>query len=297
MKRKRVLMLAAVFIFFLMLPCLSAAQGIPPVVSTGWLEENLSKVTVLDVRKVEEYKAGHIPNAVNVFYGSWAMKKGELLNELPADDDLRDVLSAAGIEDSTLVVVVGKTDAPTDRVDATRVAWTLKYAGVENVALLSGGYNKWVKDRKAVSTEVVKPRAKTYRGKFNKGVLVKKNDVIARLGEAVIVDVRETEFFEGKKKLPFVEKLGRIKGAVNLPTSLMYEKDASYKSKDELAALATKAVGTDLSKEIILYCDTGKFCTAWWFMLGELLGYKNVKVYDGSMMEWAKDPAAPIEQP
>lgn len=295
MKRKRMLMLAAGFVFLLILPCLSAAQSIEPVVSTGWLEENLAKVTVLDVRKVEEYKAGHIPNAVNVFYGSWAVKKGDLLNELPADDDLRDVLSSAGIEGSTRIVVVGKTDAPTDRVDATRVAWTLTYAGVENVALLSGGYNKWVKDGKAVSTEAVKPRAKAYRGKFNKGILVKKSDVIARLGDAVIVDVREPEFYEGKKKLPFVEKLGRIKGAVSLPTSLMYEKDATYKSRDELAALAAKAVGTDLSREIILYCDTGKFCTAWWFMLGDLLGYKNAKIYDGSMMEWAKDPAAPVE--
>jgi thiosulfate/3-mercaptopyruvate sulfurtransferase len=295
MKRKRMLILAAGLIFLLLLPCISVAQGIEPVVSTGWLEENLAKVTVLDVRKVEEYKAGHIPDAINVFYGSWAVKKGELLNELPADDDLRDVLSSAGIADSSWVVVVGKTDAPTDRVDATRVAWTLKYAGVENVAVLSGGYNKWASDGKAVSTEAVKPRSKAYRGKFNKGILVKKNDVLARLGEAVIVDVREPDFFNGTKKLPFVEKLGRIKGAVNLPTSLMYEKDATYKSKDELAAIAAKAVGTDLSKEIILYCDTGKFCTAWWFMLGDLLGYKGVKIYDGSMMEWAKDPAAPVE--
>jgi thiosulfate/3-mercaptopyruvate sulfurtransferase len=75
----------------------------------------------------------------------------------------------------------------------------------------------------------------------------------------------------------------------------MYEKDATYKPKEDLAAIATPVVGSDLSKEIILYCDTGKFCTAWWFMLHESLGYKDVKVYDGSMMEWAKDPAAPVE--
>lgn len=282
-------------IFCLILPCLAFARDIEPVVSTDWLEQNVSKVIVLDVRKVEDYKAGHIPNAINVFYGSWAMKKGDLLNELPADDDLKDVLSSAGIENTSNVVVVGKTDAPTDRVDLTRVAWTLKYAGVENVAVLSGGYNKWVNDKKSISTEAVRPKAKSYKGKFNKGLLAKKSDVIGRLDKALIIDVREPDFYAGKKKLDFVAKLGHIKGAVSLPTSLMYEKDGTYKTKEVLAGMAGGAAGPDLSREIILYCDTGKFCTAWWFMLHELLGYKNARVYDGSMMEYTKDPSAPVE--
>jgi thiosulfate/3-mercaptopyruvate sulfurtransferase len=89
--------------------------------------------------------------------------------------------------------------------------------------------------------------------------------------------------------------MGHIKGAVNLPTSVMYEKDGTYKAKDALAALAAAAVGADKDREIFTYCDTGKFCTAWWFMLHEVLGYKNAKSYDGSTMEWAKDPAAPME--
>ena len=284
-----------VITFLLLLPCWSFARVIEPVVSTDWLEQNLSKVIVVDVRKVEEYKAGHIPNAVNVFYGTWAIKRGDLLNELPADDDLKDILSSAGIGPGSLVVVIGKVDAPTDRVDATRVAWTLRYAGVESVSLLSGGYNKWVNDKKPVSTDAVKPRSKPYKGKFNKEYVIKKNEVMNRLGKAVIVDVRESDFYNGKKKLDFVARLGHIKGAVDLPTSVMYEKDATYKTTNELAAIATPVVGSDLSKEIITYCDTGKFCTGWWFMLHELLGYKDVKVYDGSMMEWAKDPAAPVE--
>jgi len=295
MRKTKLFTTVMAFAFLMSLAVFSAAAAMEPVVITGWLEQNLDKVVVLDVRKVEEYKAGHIPNAVNVVYGSWAVKKGDLLNELPADDDLKDILSSAGIEVTTPVVVLGKMDTPPDRVDATRVAWTLKYAGVQNVALLSGGYNKWVADKKAISTEAARPRAKAYRGTFQKDVVVKKADVLAALGKAVIVDVREPDFFDGKKKMDFVAKAGRIKGAVNLPTSLMYEADGTYKSKDALAAEAAKAVGTDTSKEIILYCDTGKFCTAWWFMLHELLGYKNAKAYDGSMMEYAKDAAAPME--
>jgi thiosulfate/3-mercaptopyruvate sulfurtransferase len=295
MKREKILKIMVVITFLLLLPCLSFARVMEPVVSTDWLEQNLSKVIVVDVRKVEEYKAGHIPGAVNVFYGTWAIKRGDLLNELPADDDLKDVLSSAGIEPGSLVVVVGKVDAPTDRVDSPRVAWTLRYAGVENVSLLSGGYNKWVNDKKPVSTDAVKPRSKAYKGKFYKEYLIKKNEVMSRLGKALFVDVREPDFYNGKKKFDFVARLGHIKGAVNLPTSVMYEKDATYKTTNELAAIATPSVGSDLSKEIIIYCDTGKFCTGWWFMLHELMGYKDVKVYDGSMMEWAKDPAAPVE--
>ena len=295
MKKEKYLKIVVCIVFLLLLPGLSFARTIAPVVSTDWLEQNLSKVVILDVRKVEEYKAGHIPNAVNIFYGSWAVKKGDLLNELPADDDLKDILSSAGIGADSSVVVVGKMDAPPDRVDATRVAWTLKYAGVENVSLLSGGYNKWVNDKKSVSTEAVKPGQKAYRGKFNKGLLVKKNDVMSRLGKAVMVDVREADVYAGKKKLDFVARLGHIKGAVNLPTSVVYEKDATYKAKNELAGISTGVVGADRSKEVILYCDTGKFCTAWWFMLSELLEYKDAKIYDGSMMEWAKDPGAPME--
>ncbi|HPC00778.1 MAG TPA: rhodanese-like domain-containing protein [Syntrophales bacterium] len=294
-KRGKFLSVLAGLILVGALAATASARELEPVVTTAWLEKNLDKVIVLDVRKVEEYRGGHIPGAVNVAYGSWAIKRGELLNELPADDDLRDVLGSAGIEPASKVVVVGKTATPADRVDATRVAWTLIYAGVSEVSLLSGGYDKWVADGKAVSTEAVRPRAKDYRGRFHKDLVVTKAAVAAALGKGVIVDVRERDFYEGKKKLPFVERLGHIKGAVSLPTSTMYEADGTYKAKDALAALAAAAVGADRDREIILYCDTGKFCTAWWFMMRELLGYKNVKVYDGSMMEWAKDPAAPME--
>jgi thiosulfate/3-mercaptopyruvate sulfurtransferase len=295
MKRAKLLTIVLTAAFVLSLAFAAVAGAIEPIVTTSWLEQNLDKVTILDVRKVEEYKAGHIPGAVNVVYGSWAVKKGDLLNELPADDDLKDIIGSAGIEAATPVVVVGKMDAPGDRVDATRVAWTLKYAGVDNVALLSGGFNQWVAEKKALATDAVRPRAKAFKGTFRKNLLAKKSDVEAGLGKAVIVDVREPDFYEGKKKMDFVARMGHIKGAVNLPTSGMYEKDGTYKGKEALAALAAAAVGADKDREIVTYCDTGKFCTAWWFMLHEVLGYKNVRSYDGSTMEWAKDPAAPME--
>lgn len=277
----------------LLLP--SAAFAGEPFVTTEWLQANLSKVTVLDVRKVEEYNDGHIPGSINVFYGVWGIKKGVLLNELPSDDDLKDILSAAGIEPTTPVVVVSKGETMPLRTDATRVAWTLRYAGVENAAVLSGGIEKWIADKKPLSKDAVKPKAKPYRGKFNKQFFANKATVTGAIGKAVIADVRAPEFFKGEKKMDFVEKAGRIKGAVNLPPGALFNADNTYKSKAEIEAAAKSIVGADLNKEIIVYCDTGKVCTTWWLALHDLLGYKNVKVYDGSSMEWMADPAAPKE--
>jgi thiosulfate/3-mercaptopyruvate sulfurtransferase len=278
---------------FLLLP--AAAFAGEPFVTTEWLQANLSKVTVIDVRKVEEYKEGHIPGAINIFYGVWGIKKGVLLNELPSDDDLKDVLSASGIEPTTQVVVVSKNETMPFRTDATRVAWTLRYAGVENVAVLSGGIEKWVAEKKALSKDAVKAKAKPYRGKFNKQFVANKAYVMGALGKAVLADVRAPEFYKGEKKLDFVEKTGRIKGAVNLPPGALYNADGTYKSKAEIEAIAKPIVGADLNKEIIVYCDTGKVCTNWWLALYDLLGYKDVKVYDGSSMDWMADPATPKE--
>lgn len=277
----------------LLLP--AAAFAGEPFVTTEWLQANLSKVTVLDVRKVEEYNEGHIPGAINVFYGVWGIKKGVLMNELPSDDDLKDILSSAGIEPTTQVVVVSKGETMPLRTDATRVAWTLRYAGVENAAVLSGGIEKWVAEKKALSKDAVKPKAKAYKGKFNKQFIANKAYVMGALGKAVLVDVRPPEFFKGEKKLEFVPATGRIKGAVNLPPGLLFNADNTYKNKAEIEAIAKPVVGADLNKEIIVYCDTGKVCTTWWLALADLLGYKNVKVYDGSSMEWLADPAAPKE--
>ena len=278
-------------------PVQAAARGIGPIVSTDWLEKNLNNpnLVIVDLRKVEEYKTGHVPGAVNVFYGSWAIKKGELLNELPSMDDLAEVIGGAGIGTNSLVVLVDKVEKVPDQFGMTRVAWTLKYAGVNNVAILNGGQNQWVIEKRALSQDMVIPKTKPYKAAWNKNLFVDKSAVVAKLGKSTILDTRAPGFYEGKEKLAFVPKLGRIKGAVNLPVGQLYTVEGLYKDKATLASLAAKATGGDLVKEYILYCDTGKTCTSWAFVMTELLGYKDVKVYDGSSMEWLADPNAPME--
>jgi len=295
MKRRSVLL--AVVMAALLLPLAAWAQALDPIVSTDWLEKNLAnpKLVMVDLRKVEEYKGGHIPGAVNVFYGTWAIRKGYLLNELPPTDDLADAIGGAGIGADSWVVLIGKTAAMPDRFDMTRVAWTLKYMGVDQVAILDGGQDKWVKEKKALSQDMVKAKAKAFKGKMNKGLFVSKAYVADRLGKVVIVDVRGPAFYAGKEKLPFVAKTGRIKGAVNLPVGALFTPEGLYKSKEALADLAKNAVGEAPGKEIILYCDTGKTCTAWAFIMTSWLGYQDAKIYDGSFMEWATDPSAPME--
>lgn len=281
----------------LFLPLTVLAAGIGPVVSTDWMLNNLknANLVVVDLRKVEDYQAGHIPGSINVFYGSWAIKAGTLLNELPAVDDLADVIGGAGISKDSQVVLVGKTEKVPEQFDMTRVAWTLKYMGVNDVAILNGGITQWVKENKSLSKETVKAKAIPFKAEVNKGLFVDKAFVLSKIGKATVVDTRGPAFYEGKEKLEFVPKTGRIKGAVNLPVGQLYTPEGLYKAQADLAALAEKATGKDLGKEIILYCDTGKTCTSWAFVMTKMLGYKDVKIYDGSFMEWAADPNAPIE--
>lgn len=296
----------ALLVFLLiLLPTVVTAQALSPILSTDDLAQNLKNpdVVVVDIRKVEDYKAGHIPGAVGVFYNNWAPGKSGLQNEIPADDDLIDLLSANGIQPDSVVVVYGTTATGADRVNVTRVAWTLKYAGLQKVSVMTGGFEKWFSEKKEVSQELAKPKAKTYKGKFNREVLAKKDYVKSQIGKAIIVDTREAPFFSGQQKLPFVAKAGHIMSAVNLPNGQVFTKLSLagnveswiYKDSDTLKNMATGVIGNDLSQEIIVYCDSGRVASAWWFILSEVLGYKDVKNYDGSMEEWTKDPAAPVE--
>lgn len=231
---------------------------------------------------------------------------GGLKNEMPADDDLMDLLTDNGIQPDSTVVVYGTTGTPPDRVDVTRVAWALKYAGVQKVSVLSGGFEKWaVREKKEVSTEITKPKTKDYKGKINKAILVNKDYVKNHVGKAMIVDAREPAFFKGEQKLPFVAKAGRVKNSVNLPTIQVFDKYPpgehmepccwTYKDVATLKNIASGVVGSDIDKEIIVYCDTGKVASAWWFILSDVMGFKNVKIYDGSMEEWMNDASAPTE--
>jgi len=289
--------LPLVLVLFLVgLPAVGAARDIAPIVSTAWLQANLSMpgLVIVDVRKVEQYREGHVPGAVNAFYRAWAFKRGDLYTEIPEEDDLFDLVGSIGLSRDSRVVVYGRTDTLRECFHATRVACTMKYAGLVNVAILDGGFNKWVQEKRAVSQTVTRAEERPYKGAVRKDMFVNKAYVLKNYDRLVLLDVREPDYFIGKRKLDCIDQAGRLPGAINLPTSWAFTPERTFKSKEQLTVLADAAVGTDRSKEIITYCDTGQCCPTWALILREILGYPNVRLYDGALQEWMHDPQAPV---
>jgi thiosulfate/3-mercaptopyruvate sulfurtransferase len=279
--------------------CLFSASGawsrtIPPVVTTDWLSQNLdnSKVIILDIRSVEQYKKGHIPGAVSAPLSLWAVSANDLTLELPSDQTLRELLGKLGIagDESSSVVIVNRTETDFGRADPMRVAWTLIISGVKNISVLDGGYTKWVKENRPKSTDAVTPKPVAFVGVSNRSSLASKSDVLGGIGKSIIADSRVPEDYFG-----ITSKPGHIKSAVNLPTPWVFTADGTLKSEAEIKAMAMGVLGSGTSNEIIVYCGVGGYSSVWWYLLTQMFGYKNVKLYDGSYEEWTKGPNAPAE--
>jgi thiosulfate/3-mercaptopyruvate sulfurtransferase len=284
-------------ITFFAMPSVFYGRDIPPFVSSDWLNQNIDnpRLMIIDVRSGEEYKKGHIPNALNVSVNSWAIDKNDLLRELPAEDDLLRLLGSIGIKEESKIVVVGEGISDFDRADAIRVAWTILIAGVKNVSVLDGGFPKWLNEKNPVTVEQPSLQPGEYEGKINTSGLVSKKYVLGKIGKAILVDNRTPDLFFGVTKEPWALRPGHIKCAVNLPTPWIFREDGLLRSQSDLESMANGVIGRDKTKEIITYCGAGPYASVWSYILTELLGYINVKVYDGSMQEWIMDPAGPVE--
>jgi thiosulfate/3-mercaptopyruvate sulfurtransferase len=285
-------------LFIVLLPAAGLARDIAPIVSTDWLLANLKnpKLVVLDIRRVEDYREGHIPGALNAFYGAWAYMKDGLYASMPEKDDIDDTIGYMGINFDRWVVVTGCMDTPRLSYQSARVACTLQYAGIKNVALLDGGTNKWIAEKKPLSTRIEKRKASKFKGIYTSEKFADKHYIEERMGKLILLDLREREFFTGEKKMDCVPMKGHVPGAFNMPTSCAFNEDRTFKTKEELRAIAEEAAGKDLNAAIVTYCDAGQCCPTWSYLLTEVLGYKNVRLYVGSMQEWMQDPQAPVER-
>jgi len=278
--------------FSALAPLLSArSPDFPATISSDWLSQNLGSpgLAVLDIRSAEQYKKGHIPGAVHAPVSSWAVSRDGLSLELPTENALRDLLGRLGLKPEARVVIVNRNETDFSRADAMRVAWTCMTAGINNTAVLDGGHNRWVKENLSLSTLDTRVEPAIYEGRMNGNLAVPKSHVLSRIGKAVIVDTRLPEDYFG-----IASKPGHIKGAVNLPAPWIFAGDGTIRKEADLRAMAAGVIGTNSSKEVILYCGVGGFAAAWWFVLTRILGYPNAKVYDGSIEEWVKDPTSPI---
>jgi thiosulfate/3-mercaptopyruvate sulfurtransferase len=293
-------MIGRLLAFFALLSAMNQlavlARDIEPFVSADWLEKNLNApgLLVIDVRSAAEYKKNHIPGALNAGVNSWTVNKNDLLRELPEVKDLFALMGSLGIKDNSKVIIIGKGETDFDRADAIRVAWTVLIAGVKNVSVLDGGYAKWLKDNKTTTGNQSTPTAGGYQGKLNDTALVLKKHVQSKIGKSILVDARTPDVYFGVAVEPWAQKPGHIKGAVNLPAPWLFAKEGSLRSQTELESIANGVIGSDKSKEYIIYCGIGPYATVLSYIMTEMLGYKDVRIYDGSMQEWVMDPAGPI---
>jgi thiosulfate/3-mercaptopyruvate sulfurtransferase len=280
-----------------MTPVITLARDINPFVSAEWLETNVKTpgLIVIDIRSAAAYKMRHIPGSLNAGLEIWTVNENNLLRELPLDDDLLRLIGLLGIKDNSKVVVAGKGESDFDRADAIRVAWTLLVAGIKNVSVLDGGFPKWLQNKKPITAESSPPSPGEYKGTINTSMIASRKYLSGRIGKSIILDARTPEVYFGVTVESFASKPGHIRSALNLPAPWTYTKDGLLRSHSELEGMADAVIGTgNKSKGIVVYCGVGVYASVWSYILTEVLGYKDVKVYDGSMQEWIMDPAGPI---
>ena len=270
------------------------------VVSTAWLEANrdMEGLVTIDTRPADAYAADHIPGAINIpagFYVNTAledMAPGGLYMELPEDDALFALIGNAGITAESRVVVVGGLDPmPTfGLADSTRVADTLIYAGVKNVAVLDGSYVKWVDEGRSVSTEAPTVTPVEYTATVDASMWVSTEYVADHIGDVILLDTRDTEVYTGEEIEPWAPVPGHIESALSLPAPLIWEEAGwVYNSVGELEQIVVTVFTADKTDEIIIYCGVGGYESAWWYVLTQMLGYTNVKMYDGAAQAWVVD--------
>jgi len=270
------------------------------LVTTDWVEAHGSDP---DVRLIEvdedtsAYEKGHIEGAVS---WNWSTDlHAKVGRDYVDQSELSRLLSAAGVDGDTTVVLYGGNN----NWFAAYAYWILKLRGFDNVKLVDGGRKKWELESRALVQEVPTPAATGYAisGAARPEIRALRDEVIAKVGTDVgLVDVRSPEEYRGEKLAPDhlpqeqSQVPGHIKGAANIPWAKAANEDGTFKSADELRALY-EAEGITADRETIAYCRIGERSSHTWFALEELLGYPNVKNYDGSWTEYGSLVGAPVE--
>lgn len=291
-----------------------------PLVDTTWLAANAANadVVILDVRDdpanfdrelSEKEKAdpkapivGHIPGARLV---DWKLVResrevnGMKLDKmLPTQANFETTLRKLGVNnDQALIIVTSGKDSEAVTM-GTRLYWTLKYFGHENMALLNGGVKKWRSESRPIAYD--KPAIAP--GQF--AAIGLRPEVLAQLGDvekaaaktstAKLVDGRTADYYVGQNMTSDVKAKGHIPGArMHAHRDLIDEKSGTFLPKEELLS-RLKEAGIVAEGDSISYCNTGHLASGSWFVLSELLGNSKARLFDGSMHEWTKDASRPV---
>jgi thiosulfate/3-mercaptopyruvate sulfurtransferase len=270
------------------------------LVSTDWLEGQLDDPDVRVIEVDEDttaYEKGHIRGAVG---WNWTADLHTPVGRDYLDQGgFAELLSAAGVGSGTTVVLYGGNN----NWFAAYAYWLLKLRGFDDVKLLDGGRKKWELESRELVQDVpsYQPSDHVLLGDERPQIRALRDEVISKVGSATgFVDVRSPEEYRGEKLAPDhlpqeqAQVPGHIAGAANIPWVKAANDDGTFKSADELKALY-EAEGITADRDVIAYCRIGERSSHTWFALQELLGYPNVKNYDGSWTEYGSLVGAPVE--
>jgi thiosulfate/3-mercaptopyruvate sulfurtransferase len=282
-----------------LLPAAATARE-NPLVTTDWLEKNLTnaKVRVIEV-SVEpgQFERGHIPGAQNIVWHTDLVDT--VKRDIASQEKFQELLRKLGVDKDTTVVLYGDNN----NWFAAWGAWIFSVYGLnDNVKLLDGGRKKWELEKRAVDNrvDVVKPGNVTLAAANTKlrARLGDVLDVVNKKSNATIVDIRSPDEFSGKIFAPpgsqeLSVRAGHVPGALNVAWGrAVNPTDGTFKAADELKKLYAEA-GIDGSKPIIVYCRIGERSSHTWFLLSKILGY-DVRNYDGSWTEYGNSVGVPV---
>ncbi len=275
--------------------------GTGPVklVSTKWLADHLTdkKLVILDVQpNIHDYILEHIPGAIYLNEGLFRTYEGYLPAVWVRPEIAKSALGNAGIDRSTPVVVytaVGGFKKWGDGLEQTMVAYTLARYGAKEVYILDGGLDQWKKEKRPISQDYPKVAKKRFSPSIRKDFYVTYMEFlkIKDRKDVIVLDARPAGVYEGQGpwRVP-----GHIPGAVNLPwASLMDDTNKALLKPEKEVADILKKHNVTPDKTIICTCGTGREATNEFNLLAGYLGFKNVKLYEGSFTEWVQIPGNP----
>jgi thiosulfate/3-mercaptopyruvate sulfurtransferase len=274
------------------------------LVNTEWVTQHLEDPTVriveVDYVPEEAYHKGHLPGAVLV---DWRKDLNDpVRRDILSKEAFEALNSRLGIANDTTVVLYGDYR----NWFAAFAFWVYKLYGHEDVRLLNGGRTKWTQEGHPLTQEIPHYSPTTYKAQEPdarlRADLAYVKSVLSKRGVA-LVDVRSPAEYRGEITTPpeypteAAQRGGHIPGAVNLPWSLaLSDEDDTFKPPEELRKLYEQA-GVTPDKEVVAYCRIGERSSVTWFVLRHLLGYPDVRNYDGSWAEWGNAVGVPIERP
>lgn len=272
------------------------------LVSTDWVAEHLADPNIRLVESNEDillYDTGHIPGAVKI---DWHVDLNDaIVRDYIDQAQFEELLRRNGINDDTTVVFYGDKN----NWWATYAFWVFKLFGFKNGKVMDGGRAKWMAEERQVTREVPSYAAGNYHAAARNDAPIRayRDDVLAHVNaNGKLVDVRSPGEYKGEllhmADYPQEGALrgGHIPGAKNVPWARAANADGTFKSADELRAIYEEEQGLNANDTVIAYCRIGERSSHTWFVLTYLLGYENVRNYDGSWTEWGNAVRLPVER-